>query len=946
MTSPEPIDPLVAELDAVAPGDEVSWLSRRADPREFVRALCALVERMVIGDLQRATVLSERLVTIADAAGDRELCATARRIRAQALAYTNNLDGALALLAHAAQLLGEASNSPEAARIQLATLHSLARQGRHVEAIAAGVRARDVFQSADESVQSARAEINIGAVERMRGEPALAIEAFARARGCLTHEPVLRAQLESNCAEAQLDLGRFDEAAKAFRESLRAFEAAGLARAAAIVEGNLADLFARQGLLEAALRHFEHAQQKFGSLAAPGDAARLEVEYADALAATGLRAEAIDAYTHALPVLREHKLAWEVMRGELGLGRSLLDVARIDEAETALSRAESTAETLGNRAAMARALKGRAQASVRRGETAQARSLLHRAESLARDLPVERVRIRLALTRLGGPTRRSHDHERELDAIVREAQELGVPPLLGEALHVRARYRTAASQAERAIEDYRLAIDQAERTRGMLQADRFRAAFAEDRHALYEEYIATVLDHDRGAGLASAFALIEQSKGRALLDILSDRGERPELPSGVEDGSTKEVLDELAARRADLNALYSELNEVGPAPNTSRARASESWSVRATEHERQITRLERRLAASMPRLMSGAASIDLEDTKAILDPGTTLLEYFSEAGMVSVITCGDDRRASVFRSLCSMDEVRDAMEDMHFEVGSLVRGGATSAEGKARETLRHLRNLLLDPVEDALVGAAALVVVPTGPLYGVPFHALWGDSGPLCTTCRVAQVPSASVLAQLQSRKRRGSSEGALVVGISDEFAPYSEAEAKAIAGVLPNSTLLLGKEATRSRVRDACREKSLIHIATHGRFLARNPAESGVRLADGWLTVREAYDLQLDGAHVTLSACDTGRVLASPADEAWGLVRGFLAGGAGSLLLSLWALNDASASEMMTECYRACHESRGELHPTESLRRVVMKKASAGANPLLWAPFVYVGAP
>lgn len=946
MTSDVHIARWIDDLDGMAPGGESAWLRPHENASDVLRLLCEHVERMVIGDLARASALSEKLIRLADACGEPGLRAASRRIRAQTLAYANRLEEALLLLGEASAVLGSGSASLEAARVQLAALHSLARLGRHAEGVAAGVRAREAFQLLGDPVQAARAEINIGAVERMRGEPHRAIEAFGRARGALSSEPVLRAQLESNCAEALLDVGRFDEAGRAFRASLRSFEAAGLDRAAAIVEGNLADLFARQGMLEVALGHFEHARQRYGMLAAPGDAARLGVEHAEALAATGLREDAIETYTRALDVLREHKMTWEVLRGELGLGRACVELGRLDEAENALTRAAASAEALGNRMALARSLKIMATARLRRGDTDGARAFLLRAESFLRDLPVEHLRVRLNLAKLDDVESLTLRDE-AMDAIVRDARRLGVPPLLEDALRVRARRRRACGRLDEAIDDYESALEQAERTRGMLHADRLRAAFAGDRHDLYEECIGAVLDRNAVTGISQAFSLVERGKGRALLDLLHDRSRAPSHDAEGEAPGDRQLLTQLAARRSELNALYSDLDAIGRSPGPSRASADlEPWTGKLAEREREILHLERRVAASRPQLIAGATSIDLASTMAMLGPDTALLEYFGEAGMLSVLACDGRGRSSVCRSVCSIDEVRDVMEDLHLEVARATRAGVLTDGRAVMDGLGRLRGLVLEPVEEHLQEVGSLVVVPTGVLHAVPFQALLDDGRPLCERFRVAQVPSASVLAQLKLRSRSTLVGASLAVGVSDEMAPRSEDEARAVASVLPDCTLLVGADATRERVLAACRGKKLIHMATHGRFVAKNPAESGVRLADGWLTAFDAHQMSLDGAHVTLSACDTGRVLASPADEAWGLVRGLLAGGAGSLLLSLWALNDVSATEMMSECYASGHAGLDGLRPTESLRRVVMKKASAGLNPLLWAPLVFVGAP
>src|SRR5216684_602167 len=72
-------------------------------------------------------------------------------------------------------------------------------------------------------------------------------------------------------------------------------------------------------------------------------------------------------------------------------------------------------------------------------------------------------------------------------------------------------------------------------------------------------------------------------------------------------------------------------------------------------------------------------------------------------------------------------------------------------------------------------------------------------------------------------------------------------------------SVVLVGEQASRAAVRDQVADADVVHLACHGQFRPDNPLFSALRLGDGWLTVRDAYDLDLDGTLVTLSACETG---------------------------------------------------------------------------------------
>src|SRR6185295_10092586 len=112
------------------------------------------------------------------------------------------------------------------------------------------------------------------------------------------------------------------------------------------------------------------------------------------------------------------------------------------------------------------------------------------------------------------------------------------------------------------------------------------------------------------------------------------------------------------------------------------------------------------------------------------------------------------------------------------------------------------------------------------------------------------------------------------------------------------DARLLVRKEATETNFKRAGRIFSRIHFATHGKFQADQPLASGLYLAkdgdnDGVLTVGELYSMDLDADLVTLSACETGLGKVANGDDVVGLTRGFLYGGARSVVASLWQVDD-----------------------------------------------------
>ena len=115
----------------------------------------------------------------------------------------------------------------------------------------------------------------------------------------------------------------------------------------------------------------------------------------------------------------------------------------------------------------------------------------------------------------------------------------------------------------------------------------------------------------------------------------------------------------------------------------------------------------------------------------------------------------------------------------------------------------------------------------------------------------------------------------------------------------------------------------------------------SSLHLGDGWLNVRDAYDIDLSCAMVTLSACETGMNAVAPGEELIGLARGFFSAGTASLLVSLWTVDDASTAELMTGVYAGMRDG---LRPADALARAQRVLIERYGHPYYWSAFAIHG--
>ncbi len=941
-------DTLLAELERLDPEAQLARV-RRAGSAEAV--LLALADRaMAIMHTESARVLatSDLLVALADRAGVDLARARARHARARALAYVGRFEDALAACHEAVHIATTNGHAVEAGRARLASMHALGELGRLDEAVAVGHRAREEFLSADEAEFAARADINLGIIHQRRDRPSAALACFARARPHLV-DPMMIGGLENARGEALLAVYECDKAGASFREALAAFEQAGATLPAAIAEGNLADLAAREGHLSRSLYFFEGARRRLEASGSPTHLARLLAEQAEAKALLGLPAEALDEYSTALSELEQCGLPLEAARARSGMGRVLLRLGRATEAETALAAAAAAFDELGHATARARVDLVRAELALERGRRAEAARMAARALAALDERPADAAAARHVMARCAADAGDMPAAEADLAAAIAAARRLDLAPLLADILHTRGRLLLQDGRPDEAVEDLTQAVGHVERLRGSLQAERFRTALLGDRAAVYEALVTALLT-DGHVRADEAFAVAEQAKSRSLLEIV--RGTRDPSPEERDDhDATGAALREDVVRvESELNALYSRLadderNEVGDA----------AWREAVHTRERALAALESRLAASHDRAWLYAPPIDVAGVRERLAADEVLVEYFANRDGILAFVIGPDDTTVVPR-LASMDEITDAIERVRFQVDRVLRPGAGGARfadrrlGEVRRDLHELDTRLLAPLRPHIAEGARLTIVPHGPLHLVPFHALWDGTRYLAQTHEVVTAPSAGLAAHLRGLgPSAGGAAIPLVVGVADDIAPGMEAEARRAGALLScrADRVLTGAEATVRGLADRVADASVIHVATHGRYLPDNPFGSGLQLADRWLTLREIRDLPLCADLVTLSGCETGMSRVHAGDELIGLQQSFFVAGARALLVSLWRVDDESASSFMGLLYEGWAAANGA---TRDLRSIVhharLQMLAERPHPAHWAPFTLVGKP
>jgi CHAT domain-containing protein len=318
--------------------------------------------------------------------------------------------------------------------------------------------------------------------------------------------------------------------------------------------------------------------------------------------------------------------------------------------------------------------------------------------------------------------------------------------------------------------------------------------------------------------------------------------------------------------------------------------------------------------------------------------GDTVIAFVLRAGQVRA------RRLDGVLPAVSAELDRLAAQWSRFRVGTaFTRRHEASLLATTKDSLGTLYRLLVAPVKDLLAGTgdASLAIVPHRGLHRVPFHVLHDGTGYLCERRTITLMPSITRV-HTSTTSPRPSGRGALVFAVPDAHAPSIAAEAHALAGVLPDARVVLGSEATSQRLREQLPGPKVLHLACHGLYRPANPLFSALRLADRWVNAAEILDLDLGGALVTLSACESGRPSRDSAEPV-GLAWAFLAAGASGVVVSQWLVDDDATARLMPAMYANLADG---MVPAEALRQAQLTTAARSPHPYRWAPFVYVASP
>jgi CHAT domain-containing protein len=785
-------------------------------------------------------------------------------------------------------------------------------------------------------------------------------------------EPTRKVQTRNNIAQAEFELGRYQQALKHLNAALEDADPVNDPEMYVYILKNV-------GNAEKTLGRYDSALQRFSQALAMSRRTQNSRQQGFALDGIGSTYQAIGNFTEALAYLQR---ALEVRPAERTPMERAITLRSIADVLALTGRGE---EAIAHREAALRLTQGnfdRARVEIELiADRISVGDLTIAKESLAELLatsnvadPAIRASASLAHARIALAERRFDVATREARAAAERfrSQELVIREF--DAVLVQARVACASGSRGEALAHADRALQLAEEIRVSSNNPALRASLWKP---LRPAFTFTLALHARAGSCGSAvpadavaaLAIAERSRGRALEDFRRTRA----LESTAQRQSNarrRELFEQLASRRQQVETL-------------SATNAQTDSRLRILREDITQLRREIDLAGGQASLARGRAENllpMLRASVAAIPEGTAVVEYWlgedeafawlMTAGRVQLVDLGPAAR------------VESAARAMHGAMQSWTTIDAATRIRAARE----LHRLIVEPLPAEFARAKTAYFIPDGALHAVPFAVLSSRSGAqprfLVDSHDVAVAPAFLDIGEDRAPHVLSRTSSALIVAdpvytTSDprlgtllastaagrenlgptlrgarswSRLPATAREAKSIGNLLaPGSVqVMAGFDASRDSLLARNLEGyDILHFAVHAVADTEAPQLSALILSTydpsgkpriGEVFAGDLLDKRIDADLVVLSGCETALGHASVGEGLLGLRYAAHAAGARTVIASLWPVLDSAGARLMDDFYDGIIQK--QQTPVAALSRAMRNARATWPDPALWGAF------
>jgi CHAT domain-containing protein/uncharacterized protein HemY len=480
--------------------------------------------------------------------------------------------------------------------------------------------------------------------------------------------------------------------------------------------------------------------------------------------------------------------------------------------------------------------------------------------------------------------------------------------------------------------------------------------------------------------LQDAFQISEKSK--AVILTANIRESEAKSLGGVPDSLVEKERDLKILLAYCRGALHAAINK-----KDSIAIATQEENI--FNNQQQYNQLKSRLEKDFPsfyNLKYNTRVASLEQTQqALPNENTTLIEYFVGDSAIYKFTVskkniGFEKIENDGRLAAFLHDYEKCLTD-----GSFILNSRKEADSLYASSAYALYDLLLKSSAPENTTTTKLIIVPDGKLGQFGFGSLITDEAPkknpdyknlsyVSTQFEISYAYSASLITSRATRRKpKNLFAGFAPSYTGNQFAnidtlkhpmtylamrsgnlplPGAIEEVKLIGQFMQGDSWL-SQEATETNFKLNAGKYAILHLAMHSLLNNEYPQYSELLFNtendsenDGYLTVDEIYNLNLNASMVVLSACSSGFGKVQQGEGPISISRAFSYAGCPSVLMSLWKIPDDVTREIMTHFYQ---ELKNGKPKDEALRLAQLKFLSETKDPLyhhpfFWGSFVVMG--
>ncbi len=574
-----------------------------------------------------------------------------------------------------------------------------------------------------------------------------------------------------------------------------------------------------------------------------------------------------------------------------------------------------------------------------------------------------------------GDYERSTEYYRRAIALANEIEEGS--KILWEAYFEIANAYNEQKDYQNALENYKKSIGVIENLRLEIKLEEHKARFLgrDKKIEAYHNLIGLLFElHQSNPEKTynfEAFEYLERAKARAFLDSLEVSA--VDVSKVVDD----KLINQESELMKDISTIYIKLLSPGLTE-----KQQNKLDEQLHEYEDRLETLKNEIRITSPAYagLKYPQPISLQEAqKKLLDSKTAFFEYCigKEDSFAFVVT---KKELKIF-PLPNAKKIQ-----------TMVRDHLVSISDRENQDF-HLgyelfSNLVLPGLDEKI---EKLVFIPGDILNYFPFETLISRKNEnhwLINDYRIAYVPSISSFRELLTSKKsknRKPRKDILAFGDPDFGSPerenngvdffhdyssskesnlyrlqYSGAEIQGIASLFKRTkrNTFIRENATEEQLKALnLADYKILHFATHGLIDDKEPARSSIVLSlnnnnskrnnsteDGFLQMREIFNLKLNSDLVTLSACQTGLGQFIRGEGIESLNRAFFFAGASSVIISLWPVNDQASAQLMERFYTHLHSSKPTMDALQMTKMEMITSGTQLSHPYYWAGFIVTG--